>query len=301
MRQKNTIFSLIILVALLFPGLSSAATVVDQAGRMVSIPNAPKRIVALAPSLAEIVFDLGQGDRLVGVTQFSDFPAEAKSLPKVGSYVRLDLERIVALQPDLCLGIRDGNPKHQVEKIEAAGIPVYIIDPRDIKGIMEAIQGVGGVLGVPARAETLVAEMSVRIAKVRRQLAATQSRPRVFFQLYSPPIVTAGSKTFIHELITIAGGFNLGDGPVDYPRFSWEKILSLDPEVVVVTAMGGKQKPEQLLAQWRQWPQLSAVRSGRVHVVNDNLFDRPTPRIIDGLEILLRILHPELSGAAHVQ
>jgi len=102
-------------------------------------------------------------------------------------------------------------------------------------------------------------------------------------------------------LITIAGGFNLGDGPVDYPRFSWEKILSLDPEVVVVTAMGGKQKPEQLLAQWRQWPQLSAVRSGRVHVVNDNLFDRPTPRIIDGLEILLRILHPELSGAAHVQ
>ena len=301
MRQKNTIFSLIILVALLFPGLSSAATVVDQAGRTVSIPNAPKRIVALAPSLAEIVFDLGQGDRLVGVTQFSDFPAEAKSLPKVGSYVRLDLERIVALQPDLCLGIRDGNPKHQVEKIEAAGIPVYIIDPRDIKGIMEAIQGVGGVLGVPARAETLVAEMSVRIAKVRRQLAATQSRPRVFFQLYSPPIVTAGSKTFIHELITIAGGVNLGGGPVDYPRFSWEKVLSLDPEVVVVTAMGGKQKPEQLLAQWRQWPQLSAVRSGRVHVVNDNLFDRPTPRIIDGLEILLRILHPELSGAAHVQ
>jgi iron complex transport system substrate-binding protein len=273
----------------------------DQAGRTVSIPNAPKRIVALAPSLAEIVFDLGQGARLVGVTQFSDFPAEAKSLPKVGSYVRLDLERIVALKPDLCLGIRDGNPKHQIEKIEAAGIPVYIIDPRDIKGIMEAIQGVGGVLGVPARAEALVADMSGRIAQVRQQVATTQSRPRVFFQLYSPPIVTAGSKTFIHELITIAGGVNLGSGPVDYPRFSWEKILSLDPEVVVVTAMGGKQKPEQLLAQWRQWPQLSAVHSGRVHVVNDNFFDRPTPRLINGMEALLRILHPELFGAAHAQ
>ncbi|MHB1185402.1 MAG: ABC transporter substrate-binding protein [Desulfobulbia bacterium] len=301
MRQRNTIFSLILLVALLFPGLSSAATVVDQAGRTVSIPNAPKRIVALAPSLAEIVFDLGQGARLVGVTQFSDFPAEAKSLPKVGSYVRLDLERIVALKPDLCLGIRDGNPKHQVEKIEAAGIPVYIIDPRDIKGIMDAIQGVGGVLGVPARAETLVADMSGRMEHVRRQVATTQSRPRVFFQLYSPPIVTAGSKTFIHELITITGGVNLGAGAVDYPRFSWEKILSLDPEVVVVTAMGGKQKPEQLLAQWRQWPQLSAVRSGRVHVVNDNFFDRPTPRLINGMETLLRILHPELFGAAHAQ
>lgn len=301
MLKRNTIFLLILLVSMIFPGLSTAATVVDQAGRTVSIPDAPKRIVALAPSLAEIVFDLGKGAKLVGVTQFSDFPAEAKSLPMVGSYVRLDLERIVALQPDLCLGIRDGNPKHQVEKIEAAGIPVYIIDPRDIKGIMEAIRGVGGVLGVPARAETLVAEMSDRIEKVRRQVATTHSRPRVFFQLYSPPIVTAGSRTFIHELITIAGGVNLGAGEVDYPRFSWEKVLSLDPEVVVVTAMGGKQKPEQLKAQWQQWPQLSAVRSSRVHVVNDNFFDRPTPRLINGLEALLRILHPELFGAGHVQ
>lgn len=301
MIQRSGIFFLILLVAMICPGLGTAATVVDQTGRTVSIPDAPKRIVALAPSLAEIVFDLGQGARLVGVTQFSDFPAEAKSLPKVGSYVRLDLERIVALQPDLCLGIRDGNPKHQIEKIEAAGIPVYIINPRDIKGIMEAIRGVGGVLGVQARAETLVADMSSRIAQVRRQVATTQSRPRVFFQLYSPPIVTAGSRTFTHELITIAGGVNLGAGPVDYPRFSWEKVLSLDPEVVVVTAMGGKQKPEQLKAQWQQWPQLSAVRSGRVHVVNENLFDRPTPRLIDGMEALLRILHPELFGAGHVQ
>jgi len=299
--QRNTILSLILLVAMLSPGPSFAATVVDQAGRTVSIPNAPKRIVALAPSLAEIVFDLGQGARLVGVTQFSDFPAEAKSLPRVGSYVRLDLERIVALKPDLCLGIRDGNPKHQVEKIEAAGIPVYVIDPRDIKAVMDAIRGVGGVLGVPTKAETLVSDMSDRIAQVRRLVATTHSRPRVFFQLYSPPIVTAGSKTFIHELITIAGGVNLGAGSVDYPRFSWEKVLSLDPEVVVVTAMGSKQKPEQMKAQWQQWPQLAAVRSGRVHVVNDNLFDRPTPRLIDAMETLLRILHPELFGAGHVQ
>ncbi len=301
MRHRNAIFPLILLAAMLFPGLGVAATVVDQAGRTVSIPTAPKRIVALAPSLAEIVFDLGQGAKLVGVTQFSDFPAEAKNLPRVGSYVRLDLERIVALKPDLCLGIRDGNPKHQVEKIEAAGIPVYIIDPRDIKGVMEAIQGVGGALGMQARAEAIVADMSGRIAQVRQQVATTHSRPRVFFQLYSPPIVTAGSRTFIHELITIAGGVNLGAGEVDYPRVSWEKVLSLDPEVVVVTAMGGKQKPEQLKAQWQQWPQLAAVRSGRVHVVNDNLFDRPTPRLIDAMEALLRILHPELSGAGHVQ
>ncbi|MFZ5775839.1 MAG: ABC transporter substrate-binding protein [Thermodesulfobacteriota bacterium] len=283
------------------PNLGGAATVTDQAGRTVTIPHTPKRIIALAPSLVEIVYDLGEGSRLVGATQFSDFPAEAQRLPRVGSYVRLDLERIVALSPDLCLGIKEGNPKHQVEKIEATGIPVYVIDPRDLAGVMEAIRGVGAVLGVATKAEAVAVEMAGRIEKVRRRAAAATTRPRVFFQLYSPPIVTAGDNTFTHEMITLAGGLNLGAGPVAYPRFSWEEVLARDPEVVVVTAMGGKQAPEHLLAQWRQWPQLSAMKNGRIHVVEDNLFDRPTRRLIDGLEALARIIHPELHGAGDVR
>jgi iron complex transport system substrate-binding protein len=298
---RYAVFFFLLLAVVFFPEVGRAATLVDQAGRTVSVPASPKRIVALAPSLAEIVFDLGEGAKLVGVTQFSDFPAEARKLPKVGSYVRLDLERIVALKPDLCLGIRDGNPMHQVEKIEAAGIPVYIIDPRNTKGIMEAMRGMGAALGVPKRAEALVADMAGRIERVRQRVATTPSRPRVFFQLHTPPIVTAGSNTFTDELITLAGGINLGAGPVAYPRFSWEQALALNPEVVVITAMGNKRQPEQLLAEWRQWTQLAAVRSGRIHVVDDNLYDRPTRRLIDGLEALVRIIHPELFGAPHGQ
>ncbi len=276
-----------------------AQKVRDQVGRQIRVPANPRRVIALAPSLTEIVFDLGEGARLVGVTQFSDSPSEAKSLPRVGSYVRLDLERIVGLSPDLCLGIRDGNPGYQVERIEAAGIPVYVTDPRDIKGIMAAIRGVGVVLGVPAKAAALNAEMAGHIERVRQQVASTLYRPRVFFQVDASPLITAGSNTLINELISLAGGINLGAGPQDYPRFSWEQVLALNPEVVLISSMAGGHDSEQLKDQWRQWSQLSAVRSDRIHVVDAELFDRPTPRLLNGLETLVRIIHPELFEAAH--
>lgn len=268
----------------------------DQTGRLVKIPAKVQRIVALAPSVTEILYDLGEGKKLVGVTRYSDYPEAAKALPRVGSYVRLDLERIVALRPDICFGIREGNPKQQVEQIQALGIPVYIIDPRNLGGIMAAIKGMGAALGASGPAASLTREMSVRIAEVRRLAGTSSFRPRVFFQVDAAPIITAGTNTFTHELITLAGGQNLGAGPVPYPRLSWEEVLALDPEIVVITSMSGGQSPESLKAQWRQWPQLNAVRHNRLYVVDSGLFDRPTPRLVQGLEALAAIIHPELYG-----
>lgn len=294
--QRNGIFFLILLVSMIFPGPGTAATLVDQAGRTVKVPAKVQRIIALAPSITEIIYALGQEKKLVGVTQYSDYPEAAKSVDKIGSYVRLDLERIVALKPDICFGIREGNPKHQVEKIEALGIPVYIIDPHNAEGIMEAIKGMGAALGALDTAEVLAREMGQRIARVSRLANMAVSRPRVFFQVDAAPIITAGTNTFTHELITLAGGLNLGAGPVPYPRLSWEQALALNPEVVVITSMSGGHSPESLKAQWRQWPQLPAVQQNRIHVVNAGLFDRPTPRFVEGLEVLAGIIHPELYG-----
>lgn len=282
------------LLLLLVGSPSLAAEVRDQAGRVVRLPARLERVVALAPSLTEIVYALGQEKRLVGATQFSDYPAAALELPRVGSYVRLDLERIVALKPDLCFAIRDGNPRHQVERLEALGIPVYVIDPHDLRGIMEAVRGMGAALGADRQAEAIVADMERRLGRLRARLAAIPVRPRVFFQVDAAPIITAGTNTFIHELITLAGGVNLGAGPVPYPRLSWEQTLVLRPEVVVITSMAGGHGPESLKAQWRRWPQLPAVRQGRLHVVDAGIFDRPTPRLIDALEILAAIIHPGL-------
>ena len=286
--------SLIILLCLSEPAFGLELH--DQAGRLVKVPTKVQRIVALAPSVTEIIYALGQEKKLVGVTQYSDYPEAARKLPKIGSYVRLDLERIVALKPDICFGIREGNPKHQVEKIEALGIPVYIIDPHNAEGIMEAIKGMGAALGAFGPADLLAREMARRIDRVSRLANTAASKPRVFFQVDAAPIITAGTNTFTHELITLAGGVNLGAGPVPYPRLSWEEALALNPEIVVITSMAGGHSPESLKAQWRKWQQLPAVQQNRLYVVDAGLFDRPTPRFVEGLEALARIVHPELYG-----
>ena len=122
---------------------ANARCVTDQLGRMVSLPDDPKRIVSLAPSITEIIYGLGQEHRLAGVTRFSDFPPEAAKLPKVGSFVQLDLERIVALKPDLCIATKDGNPRAVVERLESLQVPVYVVNPRDLDSVMETVIEIG--------------------------------------------------------------------------------------------------------------------------------------------------------------
>jgi iron complex transport system substrate-binding protein len=276
---------------------ASSATVTDQVGRQIIVPDNPQRVIALAPSITEIVFDLGQEHKLKGATQFSDYPVAAKSLPRVGSYVRLDLEKIVALQPDLCLAVKDGNPRHVVEKITAMGIPVYVLNPRNLDQTMDSINRVGSLLQAEQRAQQLVDGLSYRISHVRSQVEQTTKRPRVFFQIDLNPMVSTGNNTLIHELIELAGGINTAAGKDSYPRFSWEDILHLQPDIVVISAMAGGLHEQQLKKLWQEWKQLAAVQNDQVFVVDAGLFDRATPRLVAGLEILAKIIHPEMFRA----
>jgi iron complex transport system substrate-binding protein len=276
----------------------SAKTVVDQLGRKVSLPDDPQRIVSLAPSITEIIFALGRENCLKGVTRFSDFPPEAAKLPKVGSYVRLDLEKIVALRPDLCFAIKDGNPREIAARLESLGIPVYAVDPRNLESVMETFLEIGGVLNATQNAteeaKDIVGNMSSRITRVKSLVANAPGRPRVFFQIGLSPIVSVGTRTFIHELIVLAGGKNLSEGPVQYPRFSREQVLALSPEVFIITSMARGASFERVKMEWSKWPDLPAVRNDRILLVDSNLFDRPSPRLVDGLELLLKLIHPEL-------
>ena len=287
------IFSLVFIL-ILTTSLAQAREVSDMVGRVVDVPDNPQRIVALAPSITEIIFSLGQEAKLKGVTRYSDFPPAAKDLPRVGSYVHLDLERIVALQPDLCFATKDGNPIHIIEKIEALKIPVFVIDLRNMDEIMATIQRVGEVLSAQQKAAELVSDMRQRLKKVQRKIAQVGHRPAVFFQLDAAPIVSAGNGTFTNELINLAGGKNLAAGANPYPRYSWEEILKLQPEIVIVASMAGGYSKEKLKNDWLQWPQLPAVQTNRIYVVEANLFDRPTARLFYGLEVLAEIIHPEL-------
>ena len=295
MKYKASVF---IIIILLFSSSLSVGEgiieVTDQLGRKVILSGNPKRIVALAPSITEIIFALGQDERLKGVTIYSDYPVEAKKLPKVGSYVHLDLERIVALKPDLCIAIKDGNPRDVVLRLERLKIPVYAVDPKNLGSVIKTLTEIGRLLCAENQAKRLVDDMESRINRIKKLVASTPHRPGVFFQIGISPIVSAGTNTFIHELIVLAGGKNLAQGPIPYPRYSKEQVLSLSPEVFIITSMARAAIFEKVKKEWGRWSEIPAVKNERICIVDSNVLDRPTPRMVDGLELLTSLIHPEL-------
>ncbi len=288
------IFLVVTFVWLAAGPLLMAKTAEDQLGRQIRLPDDPQRVVALAPSITEIVFALGQQSRLKGITRFSNHPAETAQLPKVGSYVRLDLERIVALNPDLCIAIKDGNPKEIIDRLQALNIPVFAVNPRNLETMMQTIQSIGAILNASAKAQTLVQDMQRRIQRVEALVSQIDHRPRVFVQIGISPIISAGTPTFIHELIVRAGGINVAAGKKAYPHFSREQVLALAPDVLIITSMNRSRAFEKAKTDWDRLTHMPAVRHHRIYTVDSDVFDRPSPRLVEALEILTRLLHPEL-------
>ncbi len=271
-----------------------ARTVTDQLGRDIQVPDTPQRVVSLAPSITEIIFSIQRQDLLVGVSRFSDFPEAAKALPKVGSYVQLDLERIVALRPDLCIAIKDGNPREIAERLENMGIPVYAVNPQNLSTVLEALSEIGVLLNAESQADQLLTELRGKIRHIDQLVSTAAHRPKVFFQIGVSPIVSAGADTFIHELVEHAGGINLARTEKGYPRFSREQVLGLAPEILIITSMARGALFEEVRSEWLEWKNMPAARDGHIYIEDANLFNRPSPRLVEGLELLTRVIHPEL-------
>ncbi|MFW6011225.1 MAG: ABC transporter substrate-binding protein [Desulfosalsimonas sp.] len=284
---------ILFLLLLLTAGPLWAEQVKDHAGRLVNVPDNPERVVSLAPSITEMIFAVGRGGLLVGATKFSNYPREAEGIPSVGSYVSLDIEKIVSLNPDLCIAVKDGNPIGVVRRLEELGIPVYAVDPTDLESVMDTIEEIGSLLGAADKADRVVADMEKRLAEVNKRLSDISSRPGVFFQIGINPIVSAGSDTFIHELITRAGGKNLAGEYKGYPKFSTEEVLVLAPEIIIVTSMNRQKAFERVVAEWKQWKNLPATANDRIYLVDSDLVDRPSPRLVKGLEELAGLIHPD--------
>ena len=291
----KTLFFLFFSFVLVAPAQSRE--LIDQVGRRVEVAEHLTRVVSLAPNLTETSYEVGGGDMLVGATRFATFPEQAAMLPRVGSYVALDIEKIVKLKPQLCLAIKDGNPRASVDRLEELGIPVYVFDPKSIEAVIDTVVRLGDIYRTEARAAELVSGYRERLAKVARQLEEVQERPRVFFQIDTQPVFSAGSDTFLHQLLVSSGAVNLAADRSGYPRYSWEELLILKPDVVLLASMGGGYSEQELRARWEAWPQIPAVSQKRLHVVDADLFDRPSPRLIDALEALVVLLHPELDEA----
>ena len=294
--MKSNIFAVLSLLAvLILASPADSRELIDQLGRTVEVAEPLTRVVSLIPSLTETSFEVGGGDILVGVTRFATFPEAAARLPKVGSYVALDIEKIVKLRPQLCLAARDGNPKEAIDRLEALGIPVYAFDPQSLEAVIDTVARLGEIFQTQAQAERLLSGYRQRLDRVARKIAGVSERPRVFFQVDAQPVFSAGSDTFLHQLLMRAGAINLAADRSGYPRYSWEELLDLNPDVVILVSMGGGYSEKQLRAQWEAWPQIPAVRNKRLLVVDSDLFNRPSPRSIDALEHLVELLHPELA------
>jgi iron complex transport system substrate-binding protein len=273
--------------------VAAAGAVVDEAGRTVTVPPCPRRIVSLAPNITETLFALEMEDRIVGVSTFSDYPEAARKKPKVGSYINLSLEKIVSLDPDLVIGTVAGNKKETVLQLERLGFPVYVINPLTFDDIFKTIMHIGQVAGRSAAAEKLVATLKERVNAV---VSATRGleRPRVFFQIGIDPMVTVGKNTIHNTLIALAGGVNVtGDVSIEYPRLSMEQVVFARPDIIIVSSMKRGADFEIVRDTWKKWRDIPAVRNDRIHIINSDLTDHSSPRIVDGLEELVRIIHPE--------
>jgi iron complex transport system substrate-binding protein len=292
-NKKLTLFFIFVL---LFgtAGLSFGGTYKDAVGREVVIEHNPTRIVPLAPSLTEILYYLGMGNKVVGVTNYSYYPPEALKKPKIGSYIDINIEKILTLGPDLVIGTKDGNKPGVVDLLEQAKIPTYIVDPRNVVEVINTIRIIGRLCGVEERANRLASGLENRLERIKKSVE-DRKKPLVFLQINLHPIMTVNKNTFHQDIITIAGGINMtAESRVNYPRVSIEELIRKKPEILIISSMDRGGEFEKARQEWLKWTSIPAVKNGRVHLIDSDLIDRPSPRIVDGIEDMAKMLHPEV-------
>jgi len=247
------------------------------------------RIISLAPNLTEILFALELGDRIVGVTDFCDYPPEALEKSRVGGFVNPNMEVVVALEPDLVVATPNVGNKSAVLQLQKLGIEFLIVDPDSLEGLWTTIRVLGKRAGVPERGEALASRLSAEVEEVRARL---EDLPRVStLMVFSrEPLIVAGPDTFFDELLRTAGGDNLAaEAGAQFPQFSLEEVVRQGPEVIIDSAMGAGDGADF----WKRWDSIPAVRDDRVCSPPTDIITRPGPRVAEGIRMLAACLHPE--------
>ena len=277
------------------PPLNSPAyrEVIDETGRTVRVPTPVERIVSLAPSLTETLYALGLQDRLVGDTDYCDYPPEAQKKAKVGGAVNPSMEEIATLHPDLVLVTKGLNRFETVRALDDLKIPSYATDPHTVEEIISSMAKLADVLGAASAGAALAQELEQRLADLQRRISELPAR-RVLFIVWTEPLITVGKSTFIADAMRKAGGVSIVDAAQDWPQLSLEEVVRLQPEFLVVAAQHVENTPSDLeaLAVRPGWRSLEAVRNKKFVVISDAV-NRPAPRIVSAIEDLARQLHPE--------
>jgi iron complex transport system substrate-binding protein len=274
----------LMLCSLLASAAQAAISVPDDKGAMVTLPRPAQRIVTLAPHATELVFAAGAGERIVGTVSYSDYPPAALAIPRVGSNRQVDVERLLALKPDLIVAWRHNAADRQLEPIRKLGIPVYYSEPQHIDDIPDSLLRLGLLAGTGQQA----AQTAEQLRRTAAALAAKyrdRAPVRVFYQVWDKPLYTLNGRHIVSAAIRLCGGENIfADLPVTAPVVTVEAVLLAQPEVII---SGNTHNPAQDgLRHWQQYPGLQAVRRGNLFAVDGDLLHRAGPRLLDGAATL---------------
>ena len=267
--------------------------VVDEAGRSVRVPQPVRRIVSLAPSLTETIYALGLQDRLVGDTDYCDYPADAQKKHKVGGGINPSIEEIAALRPDLVLMTKSYNRLDTVHSLESLGIPSYATDPHTVDQILTSTGRVADLLGAGEVGAALMKDLERRLVELQQRIAALP-RKRVLFVVWTEPLMSIGKDTFLADALRHAGAVSIVDSTQSWPQVNLEEVVKLQPDFLVFAESHSQSGTRELetLAELPGWRILDAVRNHRLAVISDAV-NRPAPRIVSAIEDLARQLHPE--------
>lgn len=275
---QGLLAAVLLLIPLYLAGATRCA--IDDQGREVCLDRAADRIAALSPGATELVYAAGAGNKVVAVVSFSDYPPAAKSVTSVGSHTRLDLEALVSLKPDLVVAWTTGNPREQTEKLEALGMKVFYIEPRDFEGVSSAIERLATLAGTEAEGQRVADDFREGMAALASRYQKAEPVP-VFYQVWDQPLMTINDEHLIGKVVTLCGGVNVF-GELDrlVPRIDTESVLAADPEAIIAGGMGEENR--HWLTHWEQFPNLRAVVKDNLYFVPPSLIQRPTPRLLEG-------------------
>lgn len=273
-------------------------TIIDDTGSAVTIPEEPQRIISAAPNNTEILFALGLGDKVVGVTNYANYPEEAIKVEKIGEMSPLNLEKIASLQPDLIVAVAFGGFQlKEIPRLRELGFNVLVIEPLTIKETLKSIKMVATVCGIPEKGNTLVEDLSRRVNKIKSEVSkiSISNRPKVFIGGTYETIYTPGEGTLLNELITLAGGKNIAASLPGWIKISPEFVAEAEPDIIIIPvgAMnpGEESKIKENISQRPGWANIPAIKTQNIFIVNEDLFYRAGPRLVDGLELLYEIFH----------
>jgi iron complex transport system substrate-binding protein len=269
--------------------------ITDDLNREVVFRSKPKRIISLAPSITETLFALDSGKSLIAITDYCDYPKEAKMKTSIGGMVTPNFEKIAELNPDLIIISVEGNNQADFNKLQNLGYKMFVTKPKDIQGVLKSISEIGKIIGADSSADMLTLFMRRRLDKVTASNSGSNQN-KILTIISLQPLICAGNNTFINEFIKIVGGINIAaKAPIPYPILNREEVLKQNPDIII--AMDDVVKNyDEILRYYPEWKNLKAFKGKKVFIVDGDLLSRPGPRIIDGLEILDNIVRSRNSS-----